>query len=237
MENRTSSGSKPIVAVGYARYSTQKQDGGVTIESQEREMKRLAALKGWPYDRTFKDEAVSGAVPPLERPGLCELMDMAKAGKFSIVLTLDASRLARHQRIFWDVIDDLKGLGVKVVTCVMADIDSFRPEFDMVAGSLQGAASYERSLVSLKTKLAHAELDKQGKAHGRPRLGFRINDKGYFEPDGVGGEGLELLDADPKLKASTLARTLGLDYQDGWALLKNLKLYLEESQRSAASPR
>ena len=149
MEYHAFSGSKPLDAVGYDSYSTQKQDGGVTIESQEREMKRLAALKGWPYDRTFKDEAVSGAVPPLERPGLCELMDMAKAGKFSIVLTLDASRLARHQRIFWDVIDDLKGLEVKVVTCVMADIDSFRPEFDMVAGSLQGAASYERSLVSL----------------------------------------------------------------------------------------
>ena len=226
-----SSQISPKKAAGYARFSTQKQDGGVTIESQDHEMRKTADDKRWLYVRTYRDEAVSGAVPPAERPGMTEMLDDARSRAFEVLLVLDASRLARDQRIFWDTIGDLKDLGVEVFTCVLPNAGSFSPEFELVAGALQGAASYERRLVSLKTKLAHAELQEQGKAHGRPRYGFRINDAGYFEPEGVGVEGLQLLESNPKLKASILAKSLGLEYQEGWALLKNLRLFQSEELR------
>ena len=210
-------------AVGYARYSTQKQDGGVTIESQDREMKRLALVKGWEYLRTYVDEAVSGAVDPSERPGLTELLDDAASSSFSIVICLDASRLARDQQIFWNVIGRFRELEVTLVTCVMPDITSDNPEFEIVAGSVQGMASYERKLVSIKTRLAHEILKQKGKAHGRPMFGFKINGEGYFEPDPLGSQVLEMLRMNPKIQAKNVSEQLGLEYYDGWTLLKNAK--------------
>ena len=221
-------------AVGYARYSTQKQERGLSIELQDREMRRTADLKQWIYRRTYVDEGISGAVPPGDRPGLTELLDDAKDGAFSRVIVLDASRLARDQRIFWDVLGELAERKIVFLTCVMPDIDSQSTAFDVVAGTLQGMASAERKTIALKTRLAHEILREKGKAQGRPRLGFRIHRAqpgvddpldGYYEPTDVGGRVLLMLKENPKTSAKQVQVETGLPYYEAWTVLKNCRTF------------
>ena len=217
------------ICAGYARYSTPKQDGGVTIEAQELHMKRLVSEKKWSYLKTYSDVRISGAVIPSERPGLTELLDDARLSKFQRVITYDASRLARDQHIFWDIVNAFKETKIIYLTVVMPEIDSTKPEFEMVAGTLQGMASYERLLVGIKTKDAHQILDKAGKAHGRPMFGFVINEKGYFEPDKIGLAAIELVTSNKKASAKSLKNLFPeVDYYKLWSALKNARIYLQD---------
>ena len=218
-------------AVGYARFSTQKQEGGFSIESQEREIRDLAARKGWKYLKTYVDEAVSGATPPEERPGLTELLDDAKDKKFDIVMVFDSSRLARDQRIFWNVVGELKELGIRYVTYVLPDIDSDNDMFPTVGGVTVGMGSTERLIVARKTKVAHKIMKEQGKAHGRPRQGFRINAHGYFEPTDVGKQVLQMLKDNPKTSAKQVQIETELPYYEAWTVLKNCRTFELEKGR------
>ena len=218
-------------AVGYARFSTQKQEGGFSIESQDREIRDLAARKGWKYLRTYVDEAVSGATPPEERPGLTELLDDARSKKFDIVMVFDSSRLARDQRIFWNVVGELKELGIRYVTYVLPDIDSDNDMFPTVGGVTVGMGSTERLIVARKTKVAHKIMKEQGKVHGRPRQGFRINAQGFFEPDSTGRQVLTMIRDDPRVRASQVRQATNLEYYDAWTILKNCRLYIQEKTK------
>ena len=211
--------------VGYCRYSTPKQDGGVTIEAQELHIKKLVDEKGWLYTKTYADEHVSGAVIASDRAGLSELLDDAKAKLFDRMVTYDASRLARDQNIFWNIVTELKQLQVIYLTVVMPEIDSTKAEFELVAGTLQGMASYERQMVSRKTKDALAILKVKGKVRGRPMFGFVINEQGYFEPDKLGAQAIDLVRSNPKASAKNLMQQFDLDYYKAWSLLKNAKIY------------
>jgi site-specific DNA recombinase len=219
------------IAVGYARFSTQKQEGGFSVESQEREIMDLAVRKGWKYVRTYVDEAVSGATPPEERPGLTELLDDAKSKKFDIVMVFDSSRLARDQRIFWNVVGELKELGIRYVTYVLPDIDSNNDMFPTVGGVTVGMGSTERLIVARKTKVAHKIMKEQGKAHGRPRQGFRINEQGFFEPTDVGKQVLRMLEDNPKTSAKQVQIETELPYYEAWTVLKNCRIFEIEKGR------
>jgi len=213
-------------AAGYARYSTQKQDGGVTIETQEEEIRRVCQLKGWEYYKTFKDEAVSGATPMEDRAGLTELFDEAERRQFDMVMVLDNSRLARDQKVFWDAISRMRALGITYTTVMMPDMDSTKPEFEMIGGTMQGMASYERRLVSFKTKLAMKNLKEKGRWVSRPKLGFKINGEGKLEPIDWGLKVVEMLRVNPKMKASMVHKELPVSYYQAWELLNNCKEYL-----------
>jgi hypothetical protein len=82
------------------------------------------------------------------RPGLTELLDDARSKKFDIVLVFDSSRLARDQRIFWNVVGELKELGIRYVTYVLPDIDSDNDMFPTVGGVTVGMGSTERLIVA-----------------------------------------------------------------------------------------
>lgn len=212
-------------AAGYARYSTPRQDGGFTIEAQEKHIRKLIAEKNWICSSIYKDEAISGSVPPEDRPGLSELIDDAKAGSFQKVISYDASRLARDQHIFWNVIQSFKDAKIVYLTVVMPEVDSTKPEFEILAGTLQGMASYERLIDVRKTKDAMEILKEKGKARGRPMFGFKINEDGYFEPEKLGVQILEMIKTNPKPRAKIVQQELGIEYYKAWSLIKNAKLY------------
>lgn len=200
-------------------------------------MRRLAGVKEWEYVHTYSDKELSGALPIMERPGLCELVDDANAHQFEAVICLDASRLARDQRIFWDLIGRFRDLKIVFITCVLPQIDSNSPEFEIVAGTLQGMASYDRKLTGIKTKLAHKILEKQHKAHGRPMYGFIIGKDGRYAPGEEGKVAIEKLELNPDVSPLVLMEALGIEYKKAWALLKNAKSYLETREQIEAISR
>ena len=70
----------------YARVSTDRQEKEQTIESQLAAITRYADEQGFRHTRalTYKDDGYSGSW--LDRPGLDELRDHAREGRFDVVV-------------------------------------------------------------------------------------------------------------------------------------------------------
>lgn len=180
--------------------------------------------------RTYTDPAVSGATPALERPGMSRLFADAKSRQFDRLLTFDASRLAREQAVFWGIIESLRREGVTYCTAIMPDIDSESPEFQIVAGALQGAAAYERRLTARKVKIGMSVLKDKGHHMGRPKAGCRINEKGMLELDENGERVKGLLMRYPNLRPTEVMSELGItDYFKARKLLLGVKGFVGAS--------
>jgi DNA invertase Pin-like site-specific DNA recombinase len=212
---------------GYARYSTDRQDKGVSIESQDREMREVSGRKGWGYTETYADRAISGGMAAEARPELSRLLSDAAAKKFERVLTFDASRLARDQAIFWGVIEAFRKSGVSYCTAIMPEIDSESPEFQIVAGALQGAAAYERRLTAKKVKIGMSVLKDRGHHMGRPPAGLRINKSGILELDESGEKMKGVLERFPDVKAAEVMAELSLrNYWQAMKLRDSVKRFI-----------
>ena len=146
-------------------------------------------------------------------------------------IPIPRSRLARDQRIFWNVVGELKELGIRYVTYVLPDIDSDNDMFPTVGGVTVGMGSTERLIVARKTRVAHKIMKEQGKAHGRPRQGFRINADGFFEPTDVGKQVLQMLKDNPKTSAKQVQIETELPYYEAWTVLKNCRTFELEKRR------
>jgi putative DNA-invertase from lambdoid prophage Rac len=86
---------KQIVA--YLRVSTDMQ----TVENQRLELTKYAERNNLKIVNFFEDEAISGTVPPQERPGFRALMDFIKTNNVNHVLVFDLTRVGRT---FWDTL-------------------------------------------------------------------------------------------------------------------------------------
>ena len=79
----------------YARVSTEHQEREQTIQSQIAAITRYADQQGFRHSPalTYTDDGYSGTW--LDRPGLDELRDHAREGRFDVVVVLCPDRLAR----------------------------------------------------------------------------------------------------------------------------------------------
>lgn len=97
--------------------------------------------------------------------------------------------------------------------------------FPTVGGVTVGMGSTERLIVARKTKVAHKIMKEQGKAHERPRQGFRIDARGFFEPTNVGRQVLLMLKDNQKTSAKQVQIETGLPYYEAWTVLKNSRTF------------
>ena len=82
-------------ALVYARYSTHKQDNGVSIENQIARCREYATYRGLDIVDIIQDLAVSGGVNK-GRAGFMELLHRAEQGECDLILTYDLTRLSRE---------------------------------------------------------------------------------------------------------------------------------------------
>jgi site-specific DNA recombinase len=102
--------TKEIVAL-YARVSSDEQRDAGSINTQLEYARGRANLEGWSL-REFTDDGLSGTIPFTNRPGGRALLDAARTGDFSLVVSYRLDRLGRTQRVVLDAIDGLKAAGV-----------------------------------------------------------------------------------------------------------------------------
>ncbi|MDG7035755.1 MAG: recombinase family protein [Nitrososphaerota archaeon] len=232
--------SRRRIVIGYARYSTEKQEEhSVSIDSQVNAMKRICEIKGWTYARTYKDEAVSGSTPPEERPGLCEILDELENSnrRWNTVMVMDDSRLARDQQIFWNLISRFREHGVRIVLAALPDLDSNRPEFRMVGGTLQAMSDYMREQIRWKTKLGMQELKRGGYALTAPPVGFRHEREGQHSrvvPDQDGEKVIAAVISNPRIRPVHVLELLDWDkakYYRAWLITRNAKRYVENGNK------
>ena len=129
----------------YVRVSTELQEKEQTIESQLAAVTRYAEKNGLHHSPalTYADDGYTGT--RLDRPGLDELRDHAREGRFDVVVVLCPDRLARRYAYQVLLLDELKRVGVDVLFCERPINDN--PD-DQLLLQIQGAmAEYERAKI------------------------------------------------------------------------------------------
>jgi site-specific DNA recombinase len=66
------------------------------LEIQERAIRSFAESQGYTLIDIVSDPGVSGAKRPEDRPGFQQILELAKARKFSVLLLWKFDRLARN---------------------------------------------------------------------------------------------------------------------------------------------
>jgi site-specific DNA recombinase len=179
-----------VKAAIYARYSSENQRPE-SIADQVASCRRLAAERGYevPDERVYADEAASGSLS--DRSGLTALRAAAEQGMFQVVLVDDLSRLARNALLMLSVLEELRFLGVRVVS--VADGLDTEDEESAVGIQIRGIFN-ELQLTDLRKKTFRGQLGQKqrGFVVGEATYGYRsvpvgrvrLDKKGRPRPEG-----------------------------------------------------
>jgi len=158
------------VAFLYLRVSTSRQvTEGVGLDTQEAKGRAHAERNGWTIGGVFKDEGISGKDGLDNRPGLVALIEAVQATPGAVVVVYSVSRLARRQRLLWQLLDDRDGYGLPVVSAT-EPFDAASPMGRAMLGMIAVFAQLEADMVSERTTDALAELKAQGRKLGAPSM-------------------------------------------------------------------
>lgn len=157
----------------YLRVSTDAQvKSGLGLGDQQRQVEAMATLKGWPAPTLYVDEGISGTKESRARPALAQMMEAAQAGAIDAIIINSIDRLARKARLTLDLVDELKRLGVRLVSC-KEHFDTSTPSGQMMMAFLAVLAQYERDLIAERTRAALAEHSRRdGESGGRLPYGY-----------------------------------------------------------------
>lgn len=79
-----------------ARTSGDEEDTGQDVQAQARQVREDGEARDWACAGVYLDDGVSGAVPPLERPGFVAAANAVRLGHADVILIRDWSRLDRR---------------------------------------------------------------------------------------------------------------------------------------------
>ena len=174
----------------YARVSTTQQDPDVQL----RELRALAAARGWKITAEYVDAGISGACT--SRPELSRLLADAHRGRFAGVLVWRLDRLGRSLRHLVTVVEDLLARGIEVISATEPHMDSTTPTGRLLRNIFASVAEYEREMIRERVIAGLRKARACGKRIGRPRA---VLNRAKIEQ--LRGDGLSW---------RTIARTMGL---------------------------
>jgi site-specific DNA recombinase len=166
---RKSLAAKPVALI-YCRCSTARQASeGVGLDTQEAKARAHAARLGWDVAGVFTDAGISGKDGLDNRPGLVALIETAQRTPGAVVVVYSVSRLARRQRLLYQLLDDRDGYGLAVSSATEA-FDTTTPTGRAMLGMIAVFAALEADMLSERTKDALAEVKAQGRKLGAPSM-------------------------------------------------------------------
>ena len=122
----------------YVRASMDRKGDRWTVETQLRKIRALAEAKDWEVVEVYDDNAVSATKKRRAGTRWAEMLDDARAGRFSMVVAVDMDRLLRSTKDLNTLID----LGLRVVT-VDGEIDLSTADGEFRATMLAALARFE----------------------------------------------------------------------------------------------
>ncbi len=147
----------------YARVSTTQQDPDVQL----RELRSLAAARGWTVMGEYVDAGISGASNI--RPELSRLLADAHKGCFAGILVWRLDRLGRSLRHLVTVVEDLLARGIEVISATEPHMDSTTPTGRLLRNIFASVAEYEREMIRERVVAGLRKVKASGKHIGRPR--------------------------------------------------------------------
>ena len=122
----------------YVRASMDRKGDRWTVETQLRKIRALAEAKDWNVVEVYDDNTVSATKKRRAGTRCAEMLDDARAGRFSMVVAVDMDRLLRSTKDLNTLID----LGLRVVT-VDGEIDLSTADGEFRATMLAALARFE----------------------------------------------------------------------------------------------
>ena len=181
-------GDSRVIAVGYARVSTQEQAvEGVSLSQQEEAIRGYATLKnftlegGGPPDATgvFVERGVSGGTPLIERPEGRKLAALIRSGKVGHVVATKLDRLFRSaaDSASWVAELDKHGVSLHLLDLGGEAVDTSTTSGRLVVNVLSSVAEMVRGTIKDNTRNAMRFKASRGEyCGGDPPYGFRIAD-------------------------------------------------------------
>ncbi len=88
---------------------------------------KYCAANGLELVQIYQDPALSGSLPPLERPGLHALLEALKAGDIKQVIVTRLDRLARDTMLSLWLMKEIKKLGAELASIAEGGAGMIRP--------------------------------------------------------------------------------------------------------------
>lgn len=154
----------------YLRVSTARQaKEGIGLDAQEAKSRAHAERMGWKVLEIFKDEGISGKDGIENRPGLKALIAAAKANSDAVTVVYSVSRLARRQRLLWQLLDEREGEGL-AISSATESFDTSTPMGRAMLGMIGVWSQLEADMISERTRDALAEAKAQGRKLGQKSM-------------------------------------------------------------------
>ena len=179
MPSTNGHGSKPERIALYLRVSSEEQVERESIGTQEEFLADYCKLYGHEVAGIYKDEAVSGTVPLLERPGGRRLIEDAKASKFASAIVYKLDRIGRTLLVVVDAHDRLMETGVAFRSAT-EPIDTSTPAGRLIFQMLASFAEFERSTIAERSRDGLHRAFKGGAQPGRIPYGYDLDEDGRF---------------------------------------------------------
>ena len=173
-----------MVAIGYARVSTDKQaDFGVSLEAQTEKIRAMAVVQGAALVDVIVDAGESAK--SLHRPGMERLLKLVDTGAVDTVIIAKLDRLTRSVADLAELLKRFERRGVSLVS-VADSLDTRSAAGRLVLNIMVSVSQWEREAIGERTRDAMSHKRSNGERVGTVRFGFRVG------PDGVH------LEAEPK---------------------------------------
>lgn len=159
-------------AIGYVRISKADRDKTeaeqrLSLRQQAEQIRNTCEAKGWELLRIVEDFALSGNDD--SRPGFAEVGEAVRSGAADVVVVRHVDRLYRKAWRLLRLVDPIGegGEGWDIYSIEQA-FDTTTPEGWFAFSQFALFGDYERRVIGKRTKLALAQLRKEGKHTGRP---------------------------------------------------------------------
>src|SRR4029453_17170099 len=149
-------------AAVYAQVSTTDQ----TCENQLLELRKYCEARGWPIQREYIDQGISGAKD--RRPALDQLVADAKRRRFDCIVCWRLDRLGRNPKHLITLLEEFQALGLAFVS-LAEGIDATTPAGKLQMHILGAIAEFERARIQERVRAGLARAKAQGVRLGRPR--------------------------------------------------------------------
>lgn len=196
-------------AVIYLRVSTDQQAReGIGIEAQLARCEITAIARGLEIVGVFRDEGLSGKAEVRLRPGLVAAIDECKKTG-AVLVAYSVSRIARRQRILWDLLDPEGGHRLSFISAT-EPFDTSTPMGRAMLGMIAVWSALEADLVSERTKDALAQARAKGTRLGAPPTAALISDDVRAKILAMSDEGLSLRAIADRLNAEGVGTAKGV---------------------------
>ena len=161
--------------VGYCRVSTEGQNGADSfgLETQRDAIMKYCAANGLELVQIYQDPALSGSLPPLERPGLHALLEALKAGDIKQVIVTRLDRLARDTMLSLWLMKEIKKLGAELAS--IAEPGRWDdPTQKLLLTMVAAFAEFEKFLIASRLSSGRKTKARQGGyAGGKAPIGYK----------------------------------------------------------------